>query len=110
MRDENFGWISWNKHSMLIKLFMKGVESMARLCIFLINLYRRYISRYTKPTCRFSPTCSSYALESYKRFGFFLGTYLTVKRLLKCHPFYKGEYFDNVPLFKRDIFKFTRKK
>ena len=72
---------------------------MARLCIFLINLYRRYISRYTRPTCRFSPTCSSYALESYKRFGFFLGTYLTVKRLLKCHPLYKGEYFDNVPLF-----------
>ena len=56
---------------------------MARFCIFLINLYRRYISRYTRPTCRFSPTCSTYALESYKRFGFFLGTYLTVKRLLK---------------------------
>ena len=83
---------------------------MARFCIFLINLYRRYISRYTRPTCRFSPTCSTYALESYKRFGFFLGTYLTVKRLLKCHPFYKGEYFDNVPLFKRDIFRFRNKK
>ena len=79
------------------------------MCIILIKLYRRYISRYTKPTCRFSPTCSSYALESYKRFGFFLGTYLTVKRLLKCHPLYKGEYFDNVPLFKKDIFKFGRK-
>ena len=83
---------------------------MAKLCIFLIKLYRRYISRYTRPTCRFSPTCSSYAMESYKRFGFFLGTYLTIKRLLKCHPFYKGEYFDNVPLFKREIFKFNRKK
>ena len=82
---------------------------MAKLCIFLIKLYRRYISRYTRPTCRFSPTCSSYAMESYKRFGFFLGTYLTIKRLLKCHPFYKGEYFDNVPLFKREIFKFNRK-
>ena len=78
---------------------------MARFCIFLINFYRRHISRYTRPTCRFSPTCSTYAVESYKRFGFFLGTYLTIKRLLKCHPFYKGEYFDNVPLFKRDIFK-----
>ena len=74
---------------------------MAKICIFLIKLYRKYISRYTRPTCRFSPTCSSYAMESYKRFGFFL---------LKCHPFYKGEYFDNVPLFKREIFKFNRKK
>ena len=74
---------------------------MAKICIFLIELYRKYISRYTRPTCRFSPTCSTYAMESYKRFGFFLGTYLTVKRLLKCHPFYKGEYFDNVPLFKK---------
>ena len=82
---------------------------MAKICIFLINLYRKiYISSHTKPRCRFSPTCSSYAVESYQKFGF-LGTYLTVKRLLKCHPFYKGEYFDNVPLFKEDIFKFGRK-
>ena len=43
---------------------------MARICIFLINLYRKYISRYTKPRCRFSPTCSSYAVESYQKFGF----------------------------------------
>ena len=82
---------------------------MAKICIFLINLYRKYISRYTKPRCRFSPTCSSYAVESYQKFGFFLGKYLTVKRLLKCHPFYKGEYFDNVPLFIEDIFIFGRK-
>ena len=82
---------------------------MAKICIFLINLYRKYISRYTKPRCRFSPTCSSYAVESYQQLAFFLGSYLNVKRLLKCHPFYKGEYFDNVPLFKEDIFKFGRK-
>ena len=39
---------------------------MAKICIFLIELYRKYISRYTRPTCRFSPTCSTYAMESYK--------------------------------------------
>ena len=77
---------------------------MAKLCIFLINLYRKH-SAHTPSTCRFSPTCSAYALESYQKFGFFLGTYLTVKRLLKGHPLYKGDYFDNVPLFKEDIFK-----
>lgn len=78
---------------------------MSKIAIFIIKFYRRFISKGLQPRCRFSPTCSSYALESYEKFGFFLGTYLTVKRLLKCHPFYKGEYFDNVPLFKEDIFK-----
>lgn len=78
---------------------------MSKLLIILIKFYRKYISPNTQPRCRFSPTCSAYALESYEKFGFFLGTYLTVKRLLKCHPFYRGEYFDNVPLFKEDIFK-----
>lgn len=78
---------------------------MSKIAIYLIKLYRRYISPMSPPSCRFSPTCSAYALESYQKFGFFLGTYLTVKRLLKCQPFYKGDYFDNVPLFKEDIFK-----
>ncbi|MBF0710350.1 MULTISPECIES: membrane protein insertion efficiency factor YidD [unclassified Gemella] len=78
---------------------------MTKIVVYLINLYRAYISPLSPPSCRFSPTCSAYALESYQKFGFFLGTYLTVKRLLKCQPFYKGDYFDNVPLFKEDIFR-----
>ncbi len=82
---------------------------MSKIAIYLIKFYRKYISPGLQPRCRFSPTCSSYALESYQKFGFFLGTYLTVKRLLKCHPFYRGEYFDNVPLFKEDIFKWRKK-
>ncbi|MBU0278183.1 MULTISPECIES: membrane protein insertion efficiency factor YidD [unclassified Gemella] len=82
---------------------------MAKLFIVLIKFYRKFISPYTKPRCRFSPTCSAYSLESYQRFGFFLGTYLTIKRLLKCHPLYKGKYFDNVPLFKEDVFKKSKK-
>lgn len=83
---------------------------MSYLAILIIKFYRKFISPYTKPRCRFSPTCSAYALESFTKFGFFLGLYLTIKRLLKCHPFYKGEYFDNVPLFKEDIFKFKKNK
>lgn len=78
---------------------------MAKLCIILINLYKKYISAHTKPRCRFHPTCSTYAIESYQRFGFFIGTFLTIKRLLKCQPFYRGDPFDYVPLFKKDIFK-----
>lgn len=41
-------------------------------------------------TCRFYPTCSSYSLESYQRFGPLKGTALTIKRITKCHPFHKG--------------------
>lgn len=66
---------------------------MKYLGIFIINLYRKYISPLkTKPTCRFIPTCSEYALEAYKIHGFFKGTVLSVWRILRCNPFCKGGY------------------
>jgi putative membrane protein insertion efficiency factor len=64
--------------------------------IALVKFYRRNISPYTKPSCRFVPTCSAYALEAYKVHGFFKGTALTVWRILRCNPFCKGGY-DPVP-------------
>ncbi|GAA0496373.1 membrane protein insertion efficiency factor YidD [Salinibacillus aidingensis] len=64
--------------------------------ISILNLYRKYISPLKPPSCRFQPTCSEYGLEAYKRFGAIKGTYLTVKRILKCHPFHPGG-FDPVP-------------
>lgn len=69
---------------------------MKHVCIFLIKLYRRYISPLKKPCCRFTPSCSQYALEAYRTRGFFVGTGLTVWRLLRCNPFCKGGY-DPVP-------------
>jgi len=42
------------------------------------------------PTCRFYPTCSAYGLEAIQRFGAIKGSYLTIKRILKCHPFHPG--------------------
>lgn len=48
------------------------------------------------PTCRFTPTCSEYALEALQRYGAIKGSYLSVRRILKCHPFHKGG-FDPVP-------------
>lgn len=70
---------------------------MTKLMIFLITFYRKALSPCKKrPTCRFLPTCSEYALEAYGKYGFFKGTYLTVRRLLRCHPFCKGGY-DPVP-------------
>jgi uncharacterized protein len=64
--------------------------------IALIRFYQKFISPITPPTCRFYPTCSHYGLEAFRRFGIIRGSYLTVKRILKCHPFHPGG-FDPVP-------------
>ncbi len=58
----------------------------------LIKLYRKWISPLKKPSCRFYPTCSQYALDAVGRYGALKGSWLTVKRLLKCHPFHPGGY------------------
>ena len=70
---------------------------MKHICIFLIGLYRKFLSPLKgRPTCRFVPTCSEYAIEAYRIHGFFKGTALTVYRILRCNPFCKGG-FDPVP-------------
>lgn len=70
---------------------------MRWLCIALIRFYQRVISPLkSRPTCRFSPTCSSYALEAFQKRGFFMGLALTVYRIARCHPFCAGGY-DPVP-------------
>lgn len=63
---------------------------MNRIFIAIVKFYRKYISRLKPPTCRFYPTCSAYSLESYERFGALKGTYLTIARISKCHPFHPG--------------------
>ncbi len=70
---------------------------MKHLMIWLINLYRKYISPIKPPCCRFTPTCSAYAIEAFTKRGFFVGLILTVGRILRCNPFCKGGY-DPVPL------------
>ncbi|HUL37567.1 MAG TPA: membrane protein insertion efficiency factor YidD [Thermodesulfobacteriota bacterium] len=62
----------------------------------LIHLYRHTLSTLLGPCCRFTPSCSSYALLSIQRFGILEGTLLSFKRLLKCHPLHPGGY-DPVP-------------
>lgn len=63
---------------------------MKQVFIWLIKFYQKFISPLKPPTCRFYPTCQTYSLQSYERFGVLKGTYLTVKRILKCHPFHPG--------------------
>jgi hypothetical protein len=65
---------------------------MKRAFILLIKFYRAFISPLTPPSCRFVPTCSEYALLAFEKYGAWRGLYLTVRRLLKCHPFHKGGY------------------
>ncbi len=70
---------------------------MKYICIWLLRLYQKFLSPLKRnPTCRFTPTCSSYAIEAFKKRGFFVGLYLTVRRVLRCNPFCAGGY-DPVP-------------
>lgn len=69
---------------------------MKYLALFLIKVYQKGISPLVPPRCRFEPTCSGYAVEALQRFGFLRGSYLAVRRLLRCNPFHEGGY-DPVP-------------
>ena len=63
---------------------------------WLIRIYRRYVSPFTAPTCRFHPTCSAYADEALERYGPVRGSWLALKRILRCQPFAHHGY-DPVP-------------
>ena len=65
---------------------------MKTFLLFLIRFYRAYISPLKPPCCRFTPTCSEYALEAVKRYGPWKGMWLSLKRIAKCDPFHKGGY------------------
>lgn len=79
---------------------MKVVKFFSRIftsiLILMIIFYKKAISPHFRPVCRFYPSCSTYALQSIKKYGALKGCYLATRRLLKCHPFHKGGY-DPVP-------------
>jgi len=64
--------------------------------IFIIFLYQKMISPWLPSSCRFYPSCSNYSKNAILKHGIFKGIFLTLKRLLKCHPFHSGGY-DPVP-------------
>ncbi len=70
---------------------------MKRLLLALIRFYQRAISPCFPPRCRFTPSCSHYAYEAIQKYGVLKGGWLALRRLLRCHPFYKGDYYDPVP-------------
>ena len=61
-----------------------------------IRFYKRQISPSLPPSCRFTPTCSAYALEAIERYGALKGGWMAAKRILRCNPFHPGGY-DPVP-------------
>ena len=66
---------------------------MKKILIFLIKFYQKHLSGLKSvPSCRFIPTCSEYALQAISKYGAIKGTYLAIRRILKCHPFHKGGY------------------
>lgn len=69
---------------------------LKKIFISIIRFYQVVISPIKPPTCRFYPTCSHYGLEAVQRFGAVKGGFLTIKRILKCHPFHPGG-IDPVP-------------
>lgn len=72
---------------------------MKYVCIALVRFYRKFLSPLKgRPCCRFTPTCSAYALEAFQKRGFFVGMILTVWRIFRCQPFCPGGY-DPVPRF-----------
>jgi putative membrane protein insertion efficiency factor len=77
------------RHAYILRL-------MKRLLILLIDAYRLLLSPFFGTQCRFWPTCSAYAREAIDTHGAIKGTWLTVRRLGKCHPWHEGG-IDNVP-------------
>jgi uncharacterized protein len=73
-----------------------GASMLKKAFIAIIRFYQVVISPIKPPTCRFYPTCSHYGLEAVQRFGPLKGGWLTIKRILKCHPFHPGG-IDPVP-------------
>jgi len=68
----------------------------ARLILWVIRLYQRFISPARPSSCRFVPSCSEYAYQAVQRHGAFRGLWLGLNRLLRCHPLHPGGY-DPVP-------------
>jgi putative membrane protein insertion efficiency factor len=64
----------------------------ARLALVLLRGYKWVLSPFFPPSCRYVPSCSEYAMEAVERYGALRGSWMALKRILRCHPFVKGGY------------------
>lgn len=71
----------------------RGFVAIARSAVvLLLRVYKRLVSPWLPPSCRYVPTCSEYAMEAVERYGALRGSWMAMKRVLRCHPFAKGGY------------------
>ena len=89
--------ITWNTLCRGANALYRFVATLlARVMLALIWFYRNCISPLTPPTCRYTPTCSQYAVEAIKKYGPFKGGWMAFRRIMRCHPF-GGSGYDPVP-------------
>ena len=65
---------------------------MKKTAVFILRIYKKYISPFLPQSCRFYPTCSEYAIEAINKYGILKGSTKTIYRILRCNPFNKGGY------------------
>ena len=82
--------------NILVRLWRLVLKGLGMVHILPIRFYQRCISPLTPPACRFTPTCSQYAVEAIRKHGPFKGFWLAVKRISRCHP-WGGSGYDPVP-------------
>ena len=82
------------KLPMSFKLFISNL--LKHLIINIIKIYQRFISPFFPSSCKFSPSCSRYGIDAINKYGAIRGSFLTVKRVLKCNPWNNGGY-DPIP-------------
>ena len=77
----------------------KPAHLLAKLLVLPIRFYQVCISPLLGPSCRFTPTCSEYAMTAIERYGALKGGLLAIRRIARCHPFHRGEhdFYDPVP-------------
>lgn len=82
---------------MLSKILYIPKKIIMLIFIGIIRFYKIFISPYLPSSCRYSPTCSTYALEALKKHGLIKGSWLAIKRILSCNPWNGGSGYDPVP-------------
>ena len=65
---------------------------MKKVFLIMIKFFRKYISPLKRPCCIYYPTCSQYAIDAIQKYGAFKGGFMSIKRILRCHPFHEGGY------------------